>query len=139
MESRGIVKISHTHKQKSFTYKHINQSIIYYYFLLSKQTTIKMFIDDLLYIRAHLSGKNQPKIFSPSGSAASSAAPTPDNRSIASNEKKQKKRLSIFSSSSGSKPSVKAANCGAGMKLPSNITQTKDHSLHYQQIRPIIH
>lgn len=98
-----------------------------------------MFIDDLLYIRAHLSGKNQPKIFSPSGSAASSAAPTPDNRSIASNEKKQKKRLSIFSSSGSNKPAVKAANCGAGMKLPSNITQTKDHSLHYQQIRPIIH
>ncbi|KAL6894721.1 hypothetical protein GGI43DRAFT_386315 [Trichoderma evansii] len=98
-----------------------------------------MFIDDLLHIRAHLSaGKNQPKIFSPTASATSSAAPTPDNRSIASNEKKNKKRLSIFSSSGSSKPLVKAANCGNGMKLPSNIVQTKDHTLHYQQIRPIV-
>lgn len=85
-----------------------------------------MFIDDLVYIRAHLStGKNHPKIFSPTSSATSSAAPTPDNRSIASTEKKQKKRLSFFSSSS--KP-----------KTSGNITQTKDHSLHYQQIRPIL-
>lgn len=93
-----------------------------------------MFIDDLLHIRAHLStGKNHPKIFSPTSSATSSAAPTPDNRSIASNEKKQKKRHSIFSSSSSSK--AKAAN----LNLPANVTLTKDHSLHYQQIRPIIH
>lgn len=86
-----------------------------------------MFIDDLLHIRAHLStGKNHPKIFSPTASATSSAAPTPDNRSIASVEKKQKKRLSIFSSS---KPG----------KTIGSVTQTKDNSLHYQQIRPIIH
>ncbi|UKZ64267.1 uncharacterized protein TrAtP1_005485 [Trichoderma atroviride] len=86
-----------------------------------------MFIDDLVYIRAHLStGKTHPKIFSPTSSATSSAAPTPDNRSIASVEKKHKKRLSIFSSS---KPG----------KTIGSVTQTKDHSLHYQQIRPIIH
>lgn len=87
-----------------------------------------MFIDDLVHIRAHLStGKSHPKIFSPTSSATSSAAPTPDNRSIASVEKKQKKRLSNFFASS-SKPS----------KTIGGVTQTKDHSLHYQQIRPII-
>ncbi|KAL7917283.1 hypothetical protein ACQKWADRAFT_324775 [Trichoderma austrokoningii] len=86
-----------------------------------------MFIDDLVYIRAHLStGKTHPKIFSPTSSATSSAAPTPDNRSIASVEKKQKKRHSFFGSSSKS-------------KSIGSVTQTKDHSLHYQQIRPIIH
>ncbi|KAM0518125.1 hypothetical protein ACHAPE_004532 [Trichoderma viride] len=84
-----------------------------------------MFIDDLIHIRAHLStGKTHPKIFSPTSSATSSAAPTPDNRSIASVEKK-KKRLSFFPSS---KPS----------KTIGSVTQTKNHSLHYQQIRPII-
>jgi hypothetical protein len=47
-----------------------------------------MFVDDLLNIRAHMStGTNRPKSFSPS-SKNSSAASTPDNRSLTSQKKK---------------------------------------------------
>ncbi|RFU81534.1 hypothetical protein TARUN_693 [Trichoderma arundinaceum] len=75
-----------------------------------------MFLDDLLYIRAHMStGVNHPQIFSPSPSTANSAASTPDNRSLASEKKKKR---SFFS---GPRPVVKSANCGAGMRLPMNI------------------
>jgi hypothetical protein len=114
---------------KSFTYTN-KQTITIHFFSSSKQTTqttFKMFIDDLAYIRAHLSTgkKAHAKIFSPSSSATSSAAPTPDNRSIASTEKKNKKRFSLFSS--------KPATSTGGIVL------TKDHSLHYQQVRPMIH
>ncbi|KAL7789136.1 hypothetical protein V8C37DRAFT_418111 [Trichoderma ceciliae] len=71
----------------------------------------KMFVDDLLYIRAHLS----TSIFSPPSSPSNSASSTPDARSLASH--KNKKR-GLFS---GPRPVVKSANCGAGMKLPMNI------------------
>ncbi|EHK19783.1 uncharacterized protein TRIVIDRAFT_216466 [Trichoderma virens Gv29-8] len=77
-----------------------------------------MFMGDLVHFRAALSnGVNHDMILSPSTTPATSAANTPDNRSLAS-EKKKKRFSSFFSRP---RPEIKAANCGAGMKLPMNI------------------
>ncbi|KAL7957577.1 hypothetical protein V8C34DRAFT_305576 [Trichoderma compactum] len=79
----------------------------------------KMFVGDLVHFRAALSnGITHDMILCPSAAPtpATSAANTPDNRSLAS--EKNKKRFSFFSRP---RPAVKAANVGAGMKLPMNI------------------
>ncbi|KAF3062887.1 hypothetical protein TsFJ059_009365 [Trichoderma semiorbis] len=79
-----------------------------------------MFVGDLVHFRAALSnGITHEMILCPSAATtpATSAANTPDNRSLAS-EKKKKRFSSFFSRP---RPSVKAANVGAGMKLPMNI------------------
>ncbi|KAM0250675.1 hypothetical protein ACHAQJ_008552 [Trichoderma viride] len=56
-----------------------------------------MFVDDLLYIRAQLStGVKHPKTFSPSSSANTSTASTPDNRSISSQHKSKRDKLRNF-------------------------------------------
>ncbi|KAK4076788.1 uncharacterized protein Triagg1_4391 [Trichoderma aggressivum f. europaeum] len=79
-----------------------------------------MFVGDLVHFRAALSnGITHEMILCPSTATtpATSAANTPDNRSLAS-EKKKKRFSSFFSRP---RPVVKAANVGAGMKLPMNI------------------
>ncbi|KAL6802657.1 hypothetical protein GGI42DRAFT_353770 [Trichoderma sp. SZMC 28013] len=89
-----------------------------------------MFVGDLVHFRAALSnGITHDMILCPSTATtpATSAANTPDNRSLAS-EKKKKRFSSFFSRP---RPAVKAANVGAGMKLPMNIRL--QWTLSYQQ------
>ncbi|KAM6478525.1 hypothetical protein HDV62DRAFT_394088 [Trichoderma sp. SZMC 28011] len=97
------------------------QSTILSYFKTNNHNqTFKMFVGDLVHFRAALSnGITHDMILCPSAATtpATSAANTPDNRSLAS-EKKKKRFSSFFSRP---RPNVKAANVGAGMKLPMNI------------------
>ncbi|KAL7804912.1 hypothetical protein V8C44DRAFT_361491 [Trichoderma aethiopicum] len=94
-----------------------------------------MLVGDLIHFRAALSnGVSHDLILCPSTANTtpaasrrnSTAANTPDNRSIASNEDNKKhgkasnKKRHWWSRSSTPAPAVKAANCGAGMKLPMN-------------------
>lgn len=92
----------------------------------------KMLVGDLIHFRAALSnGVSHDLILCPSTANTtpaasrrnSTAANTPDNRSIASNEDKKHSKASKKRHwwSRSSTPAVKAANCGAGMKLPMNV------------------
>ncbi|KAH0499642.1 hypothetical protein TgHK011_006820 [Trichoderma gracile] len=89
-----------------------------------------MLVGDLVHFRAALSnGVSHDLILSPSTTPATSrrnSTNTPDNRSIASQEdssshKKQHGKAKKRHWWSRPAPAVKAANCGAGMKLPMNV------------------
>ncbi|KAK1241860.1 hypothetical protein MKX07_007683 [Trichoderma sp. CBMAI-0711] len=92
-----------------------------------------MLVGDLVHFRAALSnGVSHDLILSPSTANttpavsrrnSTAASNTPDNRSIASQDDHHKKHTKTKKRHWWSRPtpSVKAANCGAGMKLPMNV------------------